>query len=98
MEQNQLAIRCWIYFCFNYWNINDVVSYIAEKTGNKHLTEHLKEKFSYLYERYGTWAAMQLFYTELDLEKRDALVEYALKEYAPEGMMLSDEEKQLLGI
>lgn len=95
-RQNQLAIKAWVYFCFNYWDINGIIDYICEKTG-RHIEQHLKEKFMDIYEKRGSRAVMNLFYTELDLDFREALVDYAIKVYAPKGLMLSEEDKLLLG-
>lgn len=95
--QNQLAVKAWVFFCFNYNDINKIVEYICEKADN-HIEKHLIGKFNGIYETCGSAAAMNYFYAELSIGLRNALVDYAIKVYAPEGLFLEDEEKELLGI
>lgn len=96
-KQNCLAIKAWVFFCFNFYDIDEIINYICEKANN-HIENHLKQKFSEIYDRVGSRAAMNVFYTELGRNLRDALVDYAVKVYAPQGLILTDEDNELLGI
>ena len=97
-KQNYLAVKAWVFFCFNFNSPYAIIKYICEKTGRKDLIDHLNDKFEAIYVRVGSRSAMNVFYTELNYELRDALVDYAIKEYAPHGLLLSDEDKEALGI
>lgn len=98
MEQNYLAIQNFIMFGFNYHEPKEFCKYIADKVGRPWMASWLEEKFSDCYQSYGSHAVMPVFFTELDSGCRNALIDYALKEYAPQGMCLNDEQKKLLGI
>lgn len=98
MTHNQLAIRCWVMFTFNYSDPREFINYMCEKTQKQWLKGHLEEKFNAIYDKWGHSAVMNRFYSELDAELRDALVEYAMTIYAPEGMRLTEEEEALLEI
>ena len=69
-------------FCFNYPDCREIIKWICERTKRKWLEQHLNDKFTRLYEVYGAHAVMQVFYTELDHELRDALVDYCFEVYA----------------
>lgn len=94
-----LAIKCWVFFGFNYDDAENVVSYVCGTDDRKsHTWKHFMEKFNGCYDVYGSRAAIPMFYADLSEEYRDRLVEYCLINYAPKGMLLSQEQKQILGI
>lgn len=97
-KQNFLAVKAFVYFGFNYSEPKEFIKYICEKTNNQYLYEHLLSKFMHIYDKKGAWAVMPCFFCELNTELQKALVEYAVKEYFPNGFTLSEEEKELLGI
>lgn len=98
MEQNELAVKCWVMFCMNYPDVRGVIKWICEHTDKMWLYDHLLEKFDSCYSQGKNYGAMTLFYCDLDLELRKALVDYAIKVYAPTGCLLTEEQKSLLGI
>ncbi len=91
MKQNYLAAKAFVYFGYNYQNSKEFIHYICEKTGKKHLIGHLLMKFSEIYDTYGSGGVMNKFFTEIDSDLQDALVEYACKVYYPNGFP-SDKE------
>lgn len=97
-KRNQLIIRIWASFCFNFSNYNSIVRYMCEKTDQTYLVPHIESKFVTACNSYGTHAAMNVFYSNLDKKLRNALVDYAIHKYAAKSMYLSDEEKKLVGI
>ena len=102
MEQNELSIKMWVYFCMNYPNYKEVIDYMCEyaaERGNWYDREHLKHKFEHLYDLVGSRGVMNTFYCDLGSnDLRAGLVDYCMKVWAPEGMRLSEEEKKLLDI
>lgn len=102
MEQNFLCVNTWVYFCMNYPDYCEVINYMcdyAQERGQWYDREHLKDKFSHLYDLAGSRGVMNTFYCDLGSnDLRDGLVEYAMKVWAPQGMRLSEEEKKKLGI
>lgn len=97
-KQFYLVVKAFVYFGYNYPNRKEIIHYMCEKTGKLHLEEHLQLKFDGIIEQYGSYAAMNMFFIDLDTDLRTALVDYALKVYAPKGFRLSDDDKKLLGI
>lgn len=96
MKRNQLVAKTWIYFTFNYGDPKEVIDYICKKTNKEWLKAHLEGKFNHIYDTFGSSAVMNRFYTELDKNLREALVDYALMVYAPIGMRLTEEEIAML--
>ena len=97
-KQNHLVAKAWVFFCFNFNSPYYIIRHICKQTGREDLIDHLTDKFEEIYERVGSRAAMNVFYCEINCELRDALVDFAVKEYAPSGLLLSNDEKELLGI
>ena len=99
MKKYCVSTLLWVKFCMNYPDIREVISWICKKTKKEWLIDHFYEKFCYCYDTATSRGAMNMFYCELDQELRDALVEYALTVYAPNGMMTTFEaNKELLGL
>ena len=97
-RQNELAIKAWVYFTFNYYDPKEFIKYICEKAGRPDLQEHFYQKFSDIYERVGSKAAMNCFYCELSPTYQSYLAEYAVKIYALNGIYLDENDKALLGL
>lgn len=86
MRKDYLAIKMFVMFGYNYSSPKEFITYICEKTQKSYLIDHLTEKFSYIYDKFGSHAVMNRFFVELDSEMQEALVEYAINVYAPQGM------------
>ena len=82
MKKIQLATLIWVKSCLNYPDIREVIRWICERTQKEWLREHLYNKFGNYYNLYTSNGAMTTFYCELDTDLREALVEYALTEWA----------------
>ena len=95
---NFLAIRAWVFFTFNFYDPKEIIDYICENADGPYDSELLYENFCYIYDKYGSHAAMGVFYCELGATLQKALTEYVIKKYAPNGLVLTDEDKELLGI
>ena len=93
-----LVAKVWVYFGYNYSDPKEFVKYICEKCDKMYVYKHLLTKFDRIYDILGAHAVMNRFYVGLDADLRDALVEYAIKFYAPTAFHWTDEEKELLGI
>ena len=96
MRKEFLISIIWVKFGYNYSNPDDFINYICEKVGRPWLKDHLREKFDDIYDRYGSHAVMNAFLCELDEELQQALVEYAMNVYAPNGMGTKYEEYKSL--
>lgn len=92
MRKEFLAIRMFVMFGYNFPDVDEMLDYICKKCGKMWLRDHLKAKFMHLYEKYGSHAVMNCFMTELDLDLQEALVDYAINVYAPQGMKSVYEE------
>lgn len=86
MTKIQLATKIWVMWCFNFDCPETFIRHMCEKTGKERFKEHLLGKWHYVYETYGSHAAMNVFYTELDEGFKNALVDYAINVYGPRGM------------
>ena len=93
-----LVTKVWVYFGYNYSDPKEFVKYICEKCDKMYIYKHTLAKFDHIYDVYGAHAVMNRFYADLDADLRDALVEYAIKFYAPTAFHWTDEEKEILGI
>ena len=69
-------IEKWIYWCFNY---HDPRKWMNIFEGAPE--EHFMEKFSACYDRYGSHGVMNTFYTELDGNNRQKLLDYVMNNY-----------------
>ena len=86
MTKIQLATKIWVMWCYNFDCPETFIGYICEKTGKENLKNHLLSKWSHLYETFGYRSVMNEFYTELNTDLQNALVDYSLNVYAPIGM------------
>ena len=73
-------------WCYNFDRPETFINYICVAVGRDYLKQHLMEKWTYIYEKYGFRSVMTYFYTELDPELKKALVDYVMLVYAPHGM------------
>ena len=96
MRKEFLAIHLFVKFGYNYNDPDEFINYICEKTGKNYLKDHLKGKFSQIYEIYGCYAVMNRFFVELDEDLQEALVDYAINVYSPEGMAMKYAEYKSL--
>ena len=92
MKKEYLAVLLFVKFGYNYPNPDKFINYICEKTGRTYLKDHLKEKFSRHCKLFGTYAVMNMFFSEIDSELQEALVDYAINVYAPKDMASKYEE------
>lgn len=97
-RQNYLAVRAWVYFTFNFSDVEGIIEFMCERAGRKDLKGHLLEKICGCYETYGSRSCMPMFYCELSPNLQNVLTEYVIEKYAPQGLKLSDEDKEILGI
>ena len=95
MRKEFLTVIMWVKFGYNFPNLG-FIDYICEKSGKKYLRDHLISKWESIYERYGCYAVMDRFFVELDEDLQQALVDYAINVYAPEGMRTKYEEYKSL--
>lgn len=72
---NQRAIHLFVMFSFNY--PHDFI----QKAWEGWIVKHLESKFSSIYQKYGATAVMSKFYTELDAENQEILINYILENY-----------------
>lgn len=86
MRKEFLAIKLFVKFGYNYSEPKEFIDYICEKCNKQFLKDHLMAKFDNIYDTFGSHAAMNYFFCELDGDLQEALVEYALEVYAPIGM------------
>ena len=86
MRKEYLAVLLFVKFGFNFSNPKEFITHICEKTQKMYLVDHLVGKFNHIYDIYGSYAVMNLFFVELDRDLQEALVEYAINVYAPVGM------------
>ena len=94
-----LVAKVWVYFGYNFPNIEDVIDYICKQNNEGEMfKKHLMSKWEDMYDIYGCHAIMNRFFAELSERFRQSLVDYAIKFYAPTAFHWTDEEKELLGI
>ena len=99
MEKYFVSTLLWVKFCENFPDIREVIKWICKKTDKEWLEDHLNRKFKNCYEEGTCHGVMTLFYCDLDQDLRDALVEYALTVWSPDGMKTYFEtNKNLLGL
>lgn len=96
MRKEYLAILFFVKFGYNYSRPEEFINYICEKTGRNYLKEHLTQKFNEYYNTYGSMGVMNRFFVEIDEELQQALVDYAINIYAPNGMFTKIEEYKSL--
>lgn len=82
LKENKYSnpVTKWIYWCFNYHRPEE---FIEALVGSKehHLYQHFLDKFNHLCKRYGSDAAMNRFFVELDETWRQRLLDYVEKSY-----------------
>lgn len=86
MTKIQLATKIWVMWCYNFSCPKTFIGYICDTTGKQHLKDHLLSKWSRMYEDFGWRSVMNEFYTALDKDLQDALVDYAINIYGSIGM------------
>ncbi len=96
MRKEFLAVLLFVKFGFNFSNPKEFITYICEKTHKEHLFNHLNSKFQHLYDTFGCHAVMFCFFCEIDSDLQEALVDYAILVYAPQGMSTKYEEYKSL--
>ena len=82
------AINKWVFFCMNY-PYNFIEKVWADE---KLLINHLKGKFDYYYDQYGSRAVMNTFYCELDGENKQKLMSWVLDNYNDEQKLRFNEK------
>lgn len=99
MERYYVSTLLWVKFCMNYPDPKEFIKWICERTGRKSIESHLNSKFKQFYNLCGCYGVMSMFYCDLGKDLRDALVEYAIKVWSPDGMSTTFEtNKELLGL
>lgn len=86
MEKVYLITRIWVMWCYNFDSPETFISHICEQTSKSYLKGHLMAKWNHLYETFGNRSVMNDFYTELDEDLQQALVDYAVLIYAPKSL------------
>lgn len=71
----QRSITHFVYFCMNYPQ-----KFFEAWNNDQHTKNHLIEKFTNLYDKYGSSAVMIRFFLELDKENQETLM-YWIKEH-----------------
>lgn len=69
-------IALWSDWCMDYDDENLWLDYMVKHPNGRCNRQHLQEKWDYCYEKYGSKAAMTMFWRELDNKNRDILTEY----------------------
>jgi hypothetical protein len=67
-EDYFLVVHNWVYFTFNY-----PMGFVKDAFSSSHLSNHLQEKFSSSYARYGSVGVLMSFWANLDNENRRIL-------------------------
>lgn len=80
-----------VVFCFNYPNYHEVIKWIAEHQHGCSY-DYLLGKWESLADIYSGAEAWLRFYQELDPERREALVDYITKVFAPQCGNFDDDE------
>ncbi len=95
MRKEFLTVFMFVKFGYNFNDLS-FIDYICEKCNKKYLKSHLVGKWNSIYEYYGSHAVMNLFMGERDEDLQEALVDYAINVYSPEGMKTKYEEYKSL--
>jgi len=74
-------IALWSDWCMDYDDENLWLDYMVRHPKGHCNRQHLQEKWDYCYEKYGSKAAMQMFWRELDYDNRTILTEYITTKY-----------------
>ena len=95
MRKEFLAILMFVKFGYNFNDLS-FIDYICEKCGKSYLKNHLKGKWNFDYDTFGSHGVMNYFFVELDSDLQEALVDYAINVYSPDGMKTKYEEYKSL--
>jgi len=75
-KMNRTDINKYVYFSFNY-----PYDFIERIWAGNHLVEHLRQKYDGYCEQYGSGAAFNQFYVNLDTENQKILEGWILENY-----------------
>lgn len=91
MRKEFLVVLMFVKFGYNFNDLS-FIDYICEKCGKQWLKSHLRGKWNSIYDIFGSHAVMNYFFVELDADLQEALVDYAINVYSPDGMKTKFEE------
>jgi hypothetical protein len=74
-------IALWSDWCMDYDDENLWLDYMVKHPKGHCSRQHLQEKWDYCYEKYGSKAAMNMLWRELDSDNREILTEYIMTKY-----------------
>jgi hypothetical protein len=74
-------IALWSDWCMDYDDENLWLDYMVKHPKGHCNRQHLQEKWDCCYEKYGSKAAMNMFWRELDNDNREILTEYIITKY-----------------
>lgn len=81
VKQATDIIALWSDWCMDYDDENMWLDYMVKHPKGHCNRQHLQEKWDYCYEKYGSKAAMSMFWRELDGDNRAILIEYVMTKY-----------------
>lgn len=81
VQQAKDIIALWSDWCMDYDDENLWLDYMVRHPKAHCNRQHLQEKWDRCYEKYGSKAAMQIFWRELDNDNRTILTEYVTTEW-----------------
>ena len=96
MRKEFLAIKLFVMFGYNFNNPEEFITHICKKCDKMYLKDHLRSKWNHLYNTFGMRSVMYDFFTEIDADLQEALVDYAIEVYGPIGMNSTYEEYKSL--
>lgn len=81
VQQAKDIIALWSDWCMDYDDENLWLDYMTSHPKSHCNRQHLQEKWDHCYEKYGSKAAMHMFWRELDNDNRTILTEYITTKY-----------------
>lgn len=81
VQQVKDIIALWSDWCMGYDDENLWLDYMVRHPKGHCNRQHLQEKWDHCYEKYGSKAAMNMFWRELDNDNRTILTEYITTEW-----------------
>ena len=81
VQQAKDIIALWSDWCMDYDDENLWLDYMVRHPKAHCNRQHLQQKWDCCYEKYGSKAAMQMFWRELDNDNRTILTEYVTTEW-----------------
>lgn len=81
VQQAKDIIALWSDWCMDYDDENLWLDYMVRHPKAHCNRQHLQEKWDHCYEKYGSKAAMHMFWRELDNDNRTILTEYVTTEW-----------------